>query len=102
MIRLMAHPDCCCCSGNQLQLTVALTDLLANSYDGQSRHETHLISVFSILGLRLCSFEGLGCVVHEVSGAFLFVSQYLGSIELTPIMMVTPKSVDKGEEEMGF
>ena len=46
MIRLIAHPDCCCCV-NQLQLTVALTDSLAKSYDGQTRHETHLFLIFS-------------------------------------------------------
>ena len=82
---------------SQLQLT-ELKLPLANSYDVRTRHETHLSFVF-----RCFAFcYAVGCVVHEVSGAFLFVSQYLGSIKLTPILMVTPKSVDKGEEEMGF
>ena len=42
------------------------------------------------------------CVVLGVFGAFLFVDQYLGPIKLAPTLVVTLKSVDKGEEEMGF
>ena len=36
--------------------------------------------------------------LHE---AFLFVDQYLGPIKLASTLVVTLKSIDKGEEEMG-
>ena len=45
-----------------------------------------------------CAFV---CVVHGVSGAFLFVNKYLEPTKLASTRVVTLKSVDKGEEEMG-
>ena len=82
---------------SQLQLT-ELKLPLANSYDVRTRHETHLSFVF-----RCFAFcYAVGCVDHGVSGAFLFVNKYLEPTKLASTKVVTLKSIDKGEEEMGF
>ena len=65
---------------------------------GQGSRHTYLSSLVALLyvvQLLVLFLESL----HE---AFLFVDQYLGPIKLAPTLVVTLKSVDKGEEEMGF
>ena len=65
---------------------------------GQGSRHTYLSSLLHLL--YCCA---VACVVLGVlHGAFLFVDQYLGPIKLAPTLVVTLKSVDKGEEEMGF
>ena len=81
-----------------LLLLLQLQPSLANWLHVRTRHETRLSFTFRCFAL-LCAVV---CVVSLESGAFPFVSKYLGPIKLASTKVVTLKSKDKGEEEMGF